>query len=84
MKLFDRLIKAPRWVASSLFGKKGRDFVDRYDDIINQAVSFFYPMVDLQEHDIFNSVLNEYAKKHGIPLSDREVFAKIVKDRLKV
>lgn len=79
MNLFQALIKKPlRWVASSVQGKKGRDLVDKYGPIIEEATTFFAPQLAVDISDMGKSIIVDWAVAKGVPVEDAQSIADVV------
>ena len=79
MNLFQSLIKKPiRWIASSIEGKKGRDIVDKYGSLVEEAAIMFLPELSLDTVDTARSVITDWAVAKGVPQADAQTLANVV------
>jgi hypothetical protein len=85
MNLFKTLIAKPlRWLASSTEGKKGRDFVDKYEPILEKAVIAWQPQFALNSADALKGMVAGWAEDNGVPASESARFADEVAKRVGV
>lgn len=79
MNLFKTLFTKPtRWIASSIEGKKGRDIVDKYGPLVEEAATFFLPQLTADTADVAKDIITQWAIAKGVPEDDAKVLAGVV------
>lgn len=77
------LFKPVRWVASSLFGKKGRDLSDRYKQEIEEVAALFPPLRLASDALEVRTRAEWWAMGKGIPPEHTAAFADMVLEKMK-
>jgi hypothetical protein len=79
MNLFQTLFAKPaRWIASSIKGKQGRDIVDKYSPLVEEAAVLFLPQLSADSASTAKGIISDWAIAKGVPEGDAKKLADVV------